>query len=406
VEGSIRREGSRVRIAAQLIRASDQYPRWTKNFDRNLSDIISLETEVASDIASEIQSSLGSTAPLQPLSSSPVVPGAHDAYLRGMSESDFRSQEGFNQVVAAFRDAVAMDPKSQQAWTGLASTYDYAGNYGLLAPRSAFTQAKAAAQKAIELDPNSPDAYIYLADSLVTLDLDWKQAEYEIHRALVLNPNDASAHDWHGLFLFLSGRADEGILEMRHAWQLDPLSTERMLSLGSSLFLTGKVDDAATIFQMATSIRPENPYIHEYLGYIYERQEKFEPAIKEWATAYRLMGQKDTEPAMLQAYATSGFTAAKELGLKADIQHWTALRNKQYEPTYQIARDYALLGDKEHSIMWLEKTFQERDAHLLCLRRDSKNWFVKVSDDPRFMAIIKKIGYPDEQHSSSSTAAR
>jgi TolB-like protein/DNA-binding winged helix-turn-helix (wHTH) protein/Tfp pilus assembly protein PilF len=394
VEGSVRREGMRVRIAAQLIRTSDQSPRWSMNFDRSISDAISLETEVASAIANDIETTLGNHTPLQSVPAHQLVPGAYDAYLRGMSESSFRSEAEFQRVLNTFQEGLKMDPNSAMNWAALASAYDQAGNAGILSPREAFPKTREAALKAIALDPTHPDAHVYLADALLTVDFNWKDAEKEIQRALKLNPNDAIAHQWYGLFLVFKGETNEGFVEMKRALTLDPLSTERMVFLGGSALLAGRLEEARMYLKMAIEMDPDLAVAHLYLSYVFDVEVKQEQAVNELAEAYRLRGETEAEATLRQTYVSAGYEIAKKASLREDIAFWKKIGKQGYVPAYELARDYARLGEKEETINWLERAYEARDAHLLCVRSEQKFWFSSVKDDPRFQAIVDKLGYP------------
>jgi len=433
MEGSVWRDGQRVRIAARLIRVSDQSPRWAMNFDRNINDVISLQTEVATAIANDIKKTLGNNAPLQTISYSPsVVPDAYDSYLRGMSETGFRSPQEFQRVVTTFGSAIKMDPTCALAWAGLASAYDQAGNGGLMAPREAFAKTKEAAAKAIELAPDEPDAHVYLADALLTVDFNWTEAEKEIRQALKLNPNNATARQWYGLFLLLRGdtnegfvemkraltldplstermvflggsgllslllRGDtnEGFVEMKRALTLDPLSTERMVFLGGSGLLSGRYGDAVYYLKMAIGLDPDLAIAHLYLAYAYEAQGKKDLAVNEFAEAYRARGESEAQAALRQTYASAGFEAAKKAAVHQDIAFWKKAGKDAYVPAYIVARDYAELGEKEEAIAWLQRAYDARDVHLLCIRSEENLWFASVKNEPGFQAIVNRIGYP------------
>lgn len=395
VEGSVRREGQRVRIAAKLIRIGDQSQRWAEDFDRDLSDVLSLETDVASDIAGDIETTLGNKAPLQTISTvHPVVPDAYDYYLRGMSEVGFHSRKEFERVLTTFGDAVKMDPTCAMNYAGLASAYDHAGNGGLLAPREAFAKTKEAAAKAIELDPTDPDAHVYFADAVLTVDFNWSLAEKEVRQALKLNPNDANARQWYGFFLVLRGDSKEGFAEMQRALTLDPLSTERMVFLGGSGLMAGRPGDAAMYLKMAVGIDPDLAVAHKYLAYAYEAQGKKELAINELAEAYRARGETEAQAALKQAYASAGFEEAKKAGLRQDIAFWKKAGKDTYIPAFIVAEDYGQLGEKEETIAWLQRAYDARDVHLLCVRAEQNMAFSSVKDEPGFQAILNKIGYP------------
>jgi len=394
LEGSIRRQGNRVRIEAQLIRTSDQSPRWSRDFDRNLSDAISLETDVATAIANEIDSTLGSHSPVQTLSTPTVAPDAYDAYLRGHTQSPIRSVEGLQRVLAIYQEGLRDDPNCQRTWTGIASAYDFAGNHGILPPHEAFTKTKEAALKAIQLDPAESEAHVYLADALLTEDLDWVGAEKEIRRALALNPNDAIAHQWYGMYLCLLGKLDAAIAEFKRSIELDPLSTERLYAFACALFQAKRFDEAETYLKMALDVDPSLAKAHTFLRDLYEQQGKYDKALAEMVTTYRILEENEAITAMQQTYALAGYTAAKQAALRQDIAYLKAMAKQHYVSSYAMARDYAQMGDKDQALTHLEKAFSERDTELVFLREESDFTFSNISGDPRFAALIHQIGYP------------
>jgi len=296
--------------------------------------------------------------------------------------------------VTTFGSAIKMDPTCALAWAGLASAYDQAGNGGLMAPREAFAKTKEAAAKAIELAPDEPDAHVYLADALLTVDFNWTEAEKEIRQALKLNPNNATARQWYGLFLLLRGDTNEGFVEMKRALTLDPLSTERMVFLGGSGLLSGRYGDAVYYLKMAIGLDPDLAIAHLYLAYAYEAQGKKDLAVNEFAEAYRARGESEAQAALRQTYASAGFEAAKKAAVHQDIAFWKKAGKDAYVPAYIVARDYAELGEKEEAIAWLQRAYDARDVHLLCIRSEENLWFASVKNEPGFQAIVNRIGYP------------
>jgi TolB-like protein/DNA-binding winged helix-turn-helix (wHTH) protein/Tfp pilus assembly protein PilF len=395
LEGSIRREGTRVRINAQLIRASDQSPRWTKDFDENLGDAISLETEVAQAIAAEIASSLGEQPKMQNVTSGWVQPEAYDAYLRGRFESSMQTAKELQAGITAYQEALALDSTCAATWAGLAAAYDRGANMGMLAPRDAFPKAKKAALRAIEIDPSYPSAHVFLADVILTMDWDWNQAERQIQQALALNPNDAYAHEWYGLYFTLAGKDERAKQELERAAELDPLSTERMFTAAVVSYRSGLLDDAETKLTHALDINANHFLARELLADVYEREGKYARAVEQKSMALRLAGETAADMTLTQTYVTSGYTAAKDAALREDLVFWKgAVAKKRYASSYRIAGDYALLGDRDHAFEWLQKAFEERDIKLLCLKMDKDCEFTNIANDPRYQALVDRLNYP------------
>jgi tetratricopeptide (TPR) repeat protein len=183
-------------------------------------------------------------------------------------------------------------------------------------------------------------------------------------------------------------------VEMKRALTLDPLSTERMVFLGGSALLAGRLEEARMYLKMAIEIDPDLAVAHLYLGNVYDRQGKTDLAMNEFAEAYRLRGETEAETVLRQTYASAGYETAKKAALRQDIAFWKNMGKQRYVSAFVIARDYAQLGENEESLAWLERAYQERDMALLCLRADQDIWFSSVKNDPRFQAIVQKLGYP------------
>jgi tetratricopeptide (TPR) repeat protein len=167
-----------------------------------------------------------------------------------------------------------------------------------------------------------------------------------------------------------------------------------MVFLGGSSLVSGHLDRATQVLKMAIEIDPDLAIAHLYLGNVYDRQGKTDLAMNEFAEAYRLLGETEAETVLRQTYASAGYKAAKKAGLRQDIAFWKNMGKQRYVSAFLIARDYAELGENEQALSWLERAYQERDMSLLCLRSDQDTWFSSVKNDPRFQAIVEKLGYP------------
>ncbi|HUI51444.1 MAG TPA: winged helix-turn-helix domain-containing protein, partial [Terriglobales bacterium] len=235
LEGSIRREGSRVRVVAQLIRVADQSPRWSHQFDYEFGEPLYIETDAATDIANLVHTAL------EPSTSSRVKKNdSTDLYLRGLADSNLHTAEAIDRVLQQFEVGMKKDPNCAPPYASLARVYERGANLGLLKPTDAYAKALAAADRAIELDPQNAEAHIYRADALLTIDYDWAAAQAEIQKALILNTNDPRAHEWNGIFLALQGKFDPSLDELRTAVDLDPLNAEYLVTLGSVLQQAGR----------------------------------------------------------------------------------------------------------------------------------------------------------------------
>jgi TolB-like protein/DNA-binding winged helix-turn-helix (wHTH) protein/Tfp pilus assembly protein PilF len=390
LEGSIRREGRQVRISCQLIRASDQAPRWSQEFNFDSGDSLTMETRAADTIASQLNAILGDPGAPQ----HHLVDDAFDSYLRGLAESSIHTPEGLEQIIAAFQKAAVDDPNCPQPFAGLAHVYERGTNLGFLPPRATYAKARAAAEQALRLDPANPEAHVYLADALLTIDYDWKGAQAEIQKALDLNANDPMAHEWNGTFLSVQNKPELALEEMRKAVELDPLNADRKVFLAGILQKVGRREEAEDQLKAALELDPASVLAHYSLVYLYTTWGRQSDAISESSALFFLEGNPEVAENIRTVYRKSGFEAAKRFGLKAELTSLTRLRQQRYVSAFSFAKIHAQLGDKDEAIQWLEKSYVARDVELPCLPTHTDGTFASIQNDPRVVAIVEKIRPP------------
>jgi len=389
LEGSIRREGSRVRVVAQLVRVADQSPRWSHQFDYEFGEPLYIETDAATEIANMVH------AALEPSISSRVQKmDATDIYLRKMAESNIHTVEGLERVLQAFDDGMKKDPNCSPPYASLARIYERGANLGLLNPIDAYAKARVAAEKAIELDPSNAEAHIYRADALLTVDYDWPGAQAEIQKALTLNANDPNAHEWNGIFLSTQSRFDQSIEELHTAVELDPLNAEYLVALGNVLLEAGRPVEAEMQLKAAIGLDPASDIAHSSLSKVFEGDKRYEDAINEATTAFFLRGQRDQALGIKAVYQKSGFEAAKQAALHARLTYLLNLSKQRYVSPYEISVLYARTGDKQQSLAWLQTAYKQRDVALPCLRQSQDDAFASVKNEPEFRQILGSIHYP------------
>jgi TolB-like protein/DNA-binding winged helix-turn-helix (wHTH) protein/tetratricopeptide (TPR) repeat protein len=256
LEGSVRRDAEKVRVSAELIRVGDQSPVWGKQYDRELSNVLALQAEIAQEIAAEIRLSLGGTRNSPSASKHQVTPEAYDLYLRGRYFWHGRSTEGLLRASDYFQQAVEKDPQYARAYAGLADSYAVLGEYILRPPNEVMPKARAAALRAIELDPTLAEGHASLAVVAQNYDWDWKLVEVEYRKAIELDPNYATAHHWYAESLALTGRFDEAIGEIERARQLDPLSLIVAADRGAIFYFARRYDQAIEQFRSVLEMDP------------------------------------------------------------------------------------------------------------------------------------------------------
>jgi tetratricopeptide (TPR) repeat protein len=317
-----------------------------------------------------------------------------DIYLRGLAESNIHTAEGLDRVFQAFDEGMKKDPNCAPPYAALARVYERGANLGILKPTDAYAKARMAAEKAIELDPSNPEAHIYLADALLTVNYDWSRAQAEIQKALALNINDPSAHEWNGIFLSLQGRFDQAIEELRTAAELDPLNAGYLATLGGLLMEVDRPVEAEVQLKAAIGLDPAADYAHIALAKVYERNKRYDDAINEVISAFFLRGQRDQALKIKSVYQQSGYEAAKQTALREHLNYLLALRKERYVSPYEIASIYAHLGEKQKSLTWLQTAYEQRDVALLCLSHSQNNLFASVKDTPEFQTILRNLHYP------------
>jgi TolB-like protein/DNA-binding winged helix-turn-helix (wHTH) protein/tetratricopeptide (TPR) repeat protein len=389
LEGSVRREGSRVRVVAQLIRVADQSPRWSHQFEYEFGEPLYIETDAATEIANMVHTAL------EPAALGRVQKAdSTDFYLRGLAESNVHTAEGLDRIFEAFDQGMKKDPDCAPPYAALARIYERGANLGLLKPTDAYAKARVAAEKAIEIDPANPEAHIYLADALLTVDFDWSRAQLEIQKALTLNVNDPSAHEWNGIFLSLQGRSDQSIQELRTAAELDPLNAEYLTTLGEILMAAERPVEAEAQLKSAIGLDPASDKAHSWLAEVYASDKRYAEAINETTTAFFLRGQREQALTIKATYEKAGYETARQMAVRQRLAYLLAQREKHFVSAFEVATLYAKLGDKQQCLAWLRKAYQQRDVALLCVRESQNNQFASLKDTPEFQALLQDLHYP------------
>src|SRR5580704_16855455 len=282
VEGSVERVGDRVRIRAQLIDCATDRHLWAQSYDREMKDVLSMQTEAAREIADQVRGSVGNPPiPEHSAKPAPVNPDAYEAYLKGRYFWNKRTPDGLNKSIEYFEQAIAKDPSFAAAYAGLADTYSILGS-DVLPADVANSKARAAASKAIELDPSIAEGHAAMALVEFYYDWNWKQAEEEFRRAIELDPNYATAHQWYSYYLTAMLRFPEAVEQAEAAQQIDPLSLSINATLASRYRHAGRLDDAQRLGQRTLEMDPNFIPAHFSLAAVYENQGSWQQATDEY----------------------------------------------------------------------------------------------------------------------------
>lgn len=417
VEGSVRRDGDRVRITAELIEGRTDEHIWTESYDRDLRDILSLQSQVAATIAREILAKLrkgsdpsGSDSAQRPLdpsfletidvendnrdSSTAVNPKAFDLYLRGRHFWNNQvTDEDFRLAAMYYQRAIEIDPGSALFYAGLAHCLLLmgTGEYGLKGPAEVMPKAKEAALKALSIDDSNAEAHLSLAMVKFRFDWDWDGAEKEFKRALELNRDYSAAHYWYSTYLTVSGRFDEAFVYAKTARELSPFSPVMHLSLGLLLYASGQAEEAIEQLRGTTRLDAKFPLSHLALGLTFGRKGRFDEAIAEFKKALAIVGTNPLWSGFLgQMYGSLGRTEdAMEI-----LRQLQTASTKRYVPPTAFVAVYAGMDKIDDAFYWLARAVDERDGLLIYLKVGSV--FDSLRSDRRFPEILNRVGLPGD----------
>ncbi len=386
VEGSVWRQGDRVRIAAQLVQVSDQAQLWSGSFDGSLADILALQTDVAQRIAGALSVEL---LPRFRGRVRSVDPRAYDAYLAGRSRFYEASEQGWRAALDLYRQAVALDPSFALAHAAIASGAAVWALWGTTPPREAHATAAESVLRAQELEPELAEAHATLGLIRTFLEWDWPGAESSFRRAIALNPSDGEVYHWHAHHLLFRGRPEEALRAMAEARRFDPLSTFHSGCLGGHYVATRDLERAEVCLRDTLEQRPASPLAHHFLGWAHERQGRLEDAVASWEAAARISDIPNLLSTVGYGYALAG-RRADALAVDAELERRSA---RGYVAAQDRAKVFAGLGEHDRAFEWLDGACARREAWLAALPLEPG--FDAIRSDPRFAALMRRIGIVD-----------
>jgi TolB-like protein/DNA-binding winged helix-turn-helix (wHTH) protein/Tfp pilus assembly protein PilF len=389
LEGSVRRDADKVRISAQLIQVKDQTHLWARQYDRELRSLLVLQGEIAQGIAGEIQLALNDHKRIDPTrqpSLSPNAIEAYDLYLKGRYFWNKRTAQGFRQAIECFQQAIAKDPNNARAYAGLADSYAMISSYNLAAQNEFMKKARVAALKALELDEGLAEAHTSLALITENYDWDWQTAEKEYRRAIQLDPNYATAHQWYAEYLAFQGRFDEAFAESERARQLDPLSLIIAADKGAILYFSRQYDRAIEKLRAVLDMEPNLQRAHIVL-FAYVEKGQFADALAEIKNWRRGDDTPWTWAAEAYVYGRWGQQAQARRALEKLEQ---MNRHRHLDPVPMLALAYAGMNNKDEAFAWLQKAYSEHSNALTTLMVDPV--YDPLRSDPRFQELLRRVG--------------
>jgi TolB-like protein/DNA-binding winged helix-turn-helix (wHTH) protein/Tfp pilus assembly protein PilF len=392
IEGSVRRDSERVRITAQLIQVKDQSHLWAREYDRELGHLLQLQAEIAREAANEIEFSLSGRRPIEAArEASPPVPEpksyeAYDLYLKGRYFWNKRTAEGFRQAANYFQQAIDKDPNYGRAYAGLADTFTLMSTWYIGPQSELMPKARTAALRALELDESLAEAHASLALIKENYDYDWPGSEKEFRRAIQLDPQYATAHQWYAEFLSWQGRFEEAFAESGEARRLDPLSLIIASDYASILYDSRQYDSAVKQYRAVLELDPNFHHARELMIPSYLQLGRYDEASDE-LNRWGLRGQSPW------AWASSA-TVYSRLGhaqeARREVVKIEQLPGSRADRTPTLLLAYAGTGQKERTLYLLERAFSEHSNAVVRIKVDPM--YDPIRSDPRFRDLLRRIG--------------
>ena len=389
VEGSVRREGDRLRVSAQLTKVSDGLTLWTENYERQAKDLFQVQDDIAHSIAEALKLKLGAAAGATLVSSSSGGTkdlNAYDLYLRGMYFWNRRGADNLNRAISYFDRAVASDPNFGRAHAALASAYALLPEYTDSPPPDALDRTRAAASRALEIDSGLAEAHTALGLASVHA-FDWESAEKQYRMAIALEPRYATAHQWYGELLYHTGRLDSAIAELRQATALDPLAPVPAAALGFALHITGRYDEAIAEIQKGLELAPGLGLARSLLAYCYLYKGDSQRAIREMEAAARL----DKDYSMRQAQLAFIYGAGGDkVRAQAVLEKLRERAKSEHLKSFPFAMAQMGTGDTDGALTSLEQAVDEHDIGLSQFSLLNEKTWDPLRGNPRFQRILER----------------
>ena len=386
LNGLIAQRGDQLTVTLELVDTQTENVIWSDQYKRRQADLVSLQSEIARDVSTKLRTKLSGTEEKKIAKTYTADPDAYQFYLKGLFYWNKRTPESLKTALDYYNQAIAKDPMYAQAYAGLALTYVLLPEYSLMPPREALPKAKAMARRALELDEALAEAHTALGYSLFSYDWNFPEADREFQRAIELNPNYATAHQWRGETLNASQRFDEAVAEGKRAVELDPFSLIANHSLGISYWYSRQYDQAIGQYRKTIELDPNWYIAHWFLGSVYEAKGLPREAIAEYQKAVSLNNDPYVLSFLGHVYGASG---RKDEALKI-LAQMNEIAKQRYVAAYSFATVYAGLGDNDHAFQWLERSYQDRGYDITYFKVDPQ--FDNLHSDPRFADLVRRVG--------------
>jgi len=386
--GRVVQRGQDVVLNVELIDVKTENVLWTENYSRQLANLVSLQSEIARDVSNKLRLKLSGADEQKLTKNYTTSSEAYQLYLKGRYHWNKRDDEELKKAVEYFNQAITLDPGFALAYTGLADSYALLPFYSGTESAENFTKAKIAATRALEIDDTLAEAHATLANISMWHRWDWAGAERAFKRAIELNPNYPTAHHWYALCLSFLARHQEALAEIRRAHELDPFSLS--INLGVVYLHARQYDEAIKHFRRVNEMNADFLQAHLFLAEAYEVKGMYDEAAKELDKVITLSGGRAGTAASLNAgYKAEGARGYVKEKLKLLMLRW----QRSGDGAYQIAEEYASLGEHDQAFGWLDKAFERRDLSLVNLKVTPE--FDSMRPNLLFQDLVRRVGFPE-----------
>ncbi|MGJ5820212.1 tetratricopeptide repeat protein [Paludibaculum fermentans] len=386
LEGSVRRQGERLRVSARLANPKDGSSVWSQTYDRPMKDVFAVQDEIAQSIANALRVQVG-PAPASASKRTTSSIEAYNAYLKGKYQANLYSRQGLQKSIEYFEECLRLDPDYAPALAGLSSTYSLLGYYNSLPADVAWPNARRTAERAIALDPTLADAHSALGLTLAFHEWKWREAEEEARRALAIDDNSAVAHGMYAAAVLLpEGRMKECRVEYRRALELDPLASFINFSYGYALLVEGRYDDAAAQYKRTLELKNIHPDMYWDLGMALGFAGRRKEAEEAMRKSLELQGLNPNRPLTgLPAYFAGDIEAARRSlpAIEAEVR-------AGQEDRMDLARTYSMLGEKQKALAMLAEAIQARESQVIWIKVDPR--FRPLHEEARFKELLRQVG--------------
>jgi eukaryotic-like serine/threonine-protein kinase len=387
--GTLKQIGDQIVINVSLDDALDSHQIWGSQYDRKVSDLLSVQQQIARDITGNLRLKLSSADESRLTKRYTENPEAYQLYLKGRFYLNKRTGDGVRKGIEYFQQALEKDPSYALGYAGLADGYFLLTAFADTPPKESFPKSKAAVKRALELDETLAEAHASLASTLFFYDRNYAESDREFRRAIELNPNYATAHHWYGVtYLAKMERFDEAIAEVKRAQEIDPLSIIINADLGNTYINAHQFEKAIEQLRKTIEMDQGFYFAHWQLGVAYEATGKLHDATLEYQKARELNDDPWVLALLGHVYAASG----KRAEATKTLEQLREISKQRYVPAYSFAIVYAALGEKDQAFQWLEKSLEDREPRINRLKVDTL--IDSLHSDPRFAELVGRVGLP------------